>query len=370
MPTNAPTVGGAEIFLQRLAADLSARGWDVTVVCPSHGAVGALHSNQPYAVIQLNLGICAVRWRGIGTLAALDWRRARAFRRLVADFVCAGAPAVLVVQDPTQQVWSAGLSANTALRTVIVSHSPFHFPLMRLILAPLFIRACQRANRVLTVSQHHRQNLISAGLDASKVATIPVGRTPAPALVTFPADTRAFTIGTFSRLQREKGIDTAITAVALLSDRFDLRLMVAGSGPDRSRLERLAQQLGLAERVEFVGHVQNAQRAMGDCYAVVVPSRDAGESSPAVVIEAQMAGTCVVATPIPALKELLADERAGVLAHDEGAPALAAALEGVLADIPRRNAIAAYGHATIQATHHTDVMLDRLEAELQAVWAP
>src|SRR2546429_2554219 len=59
---------------------------------------------------------------------------------------------------------------------------------------------------------------------------------------------------TVARLQQHKGMDTVIAALpAILARAPDVRYAVAGTGPDRERLEQLAHKLGLGDRVRFLG---------------------------------------------------------------------------------------------------------------------
>jgi glycosyltransferase involved in cell wall biosynthesis len=94
------------------------------------------------------------------------------------------------------------------------------------------------------------------------------------------------------RLVAWKGVALAIRALALLPD---WQLEILGTGPDEGRLRALVQQLGLAERVEFVPMVSQEElwRRMRLSAVVIVPSvRDA---APLTIAEAASLGLAVVA---------------------------------------------------------------------------
>jgi len=126
-----------------------------------------------------------------------------------------------------------------------------------------------------------------------------------------------------SRLAPEKGIDTAIEACRAAG----LPLVVAGDGPERPRLERLAR----GADVRFAGRVGHAQLAALRARAGValVPSRSQ-ETFGLAAAEAMAAGVPVVASAIGALPELLGDD--GALVAPGDAAALAAAARARFAD--------------------------------------
>lgn len=141
------------------------------------------------------------------------------------------------------------------------------------------------------------------------------------------------------RLAPEKGVDTLLEAFGLvLGERPDARLLVAGEGPERARLEAMvrAGDNGLAQAVTFTGHLSRdalRQRFAG-AWVQVVPSRWA-EPFGLVTIEALARGTVVLASRVGALPELVADGRTGCLVPPNDARSLADRLCGLLASRER-----------------------------------
>jgi glycosyltransferase involved in cell wall biosynthesis len=129
-----------------------------------------------------------------------------------------------------------------------------------------------------------------------------------------------------------KGVDTLLQAFALASKtRPELRLLLAGDGPERARYEQLVEP-GLRDRVEFLGFVPWEQLpgvyARADC--LVVPSRHDGWAL--VVNEAFAAGLPVIATrEVGAALDLVEDGRNGFLVPPENPIALAEAIGRVAA---------------------------------------
>ncbi|MEY2421302.1 MAG: hypothetical protein QOI95_1369 [Acidimicrobiaceae bacterium] len=127
-------------------------------------------------------------------------------------------------------------------------------------------------------------------------------------------------------LDPEKGAHVAIRAIA---DLPDATLAIAGSGPERAGLERLASDLA-PTRVRFIGPVDNASLVMSASDAFVLPS--SVEGLPAVLIEAGLTGLPVVATDVGAVREVIRHEETGIVVPPENPTAMAAGLRVALQD--------------------------------------
>ena len=186
-------------------------------------------------------------------------------------------------------------------------------------------------------------------------------------VVPMPVDDTLFTPGDHprtellfvGRLDEQKELDTALHALARMEGPAARRqLRVVGSGPAEGRLRRLAADLGVAGQVVWEAHLP--QRELADRYrraaALLVPGRDEGLGL--VAVEGQLAGAPVVAAASGGLLDVVRDGQTGRTFPPGDAPALARAVEGVLADpataaglaaAARRSAAARFGR---QATAH------------------
>ncbi|HVU88879.1 MAG TPA: glycosyltransferase family 4 protein [Pirellulales bacterium] len=135
------------------------------------------------------------------------------------------------------------------------------------------------------------------------------------------------------RLNRRKGVDVLIDALAQLPAGEDATLVIAGDGDERATLETQCAELGLADRVHFVGAVAGATKVwlLQNARFVVIPSRD-WEAFPLVVLESFAAGKPVVGTMIAGLADLIEPARTGLLVPPESPRALAGALASLLSD--------------------------------------
>lgn len=130
------------------------------------------------------------------------------------------------------------------------------------------------------------------------------------------------------RLSREKGHDVLIDACSRVTGPLadELLLLVAGDGPERSRLERQARRRGV--RARFDGHRPDLQSYYAAADVCVLPSRS--EGSPNVLLEAMAAEKPIVATAVGGVPEIV-DSRSATLIPPDDPGALASALIKLLA---------------------------------------
>ena len=116
------------------------------------------------------------------------------------------------------------------------------------------------------------------------------------------------------RLHEQKGVDVLLHAFQRLVRRFpadDLHLDVVGDGPLREDLQALTQELGIQDRVAFVGSTDRVSRYMSRADIFVLPSRAEGISN--ALLEAMAHGLPVVASRIPGNVDVVEHQRSGLL---------------------------------------------------------
>lgn len=158
-------------------------------------------------------------------------------------------------------------------------------------------------------------------LGRHSVRSIPNGVPQAPwALRTHDGD-RPFTVGTVGRLDAMKGFDVLIRAVSRLSG---VRAIVVGEGDERSRLERLAAEQGISDRVSMPGWDDNPRTRLPEFDLFALPSRS--EGFPLALVEAMFAGLPVVASQVGSVAEALDDGETGLLVEPDDVEGLTRAL--------------------------------------------
>jgi glycosyltransferase involved in cell wall biosynthesis len=103
------------------------------------------------------------------------------------------------------------------------------------------------------------------------------------------------------------------------------RLRLYGAGRDRQYLQTLAQHYGIAEHVEFCGHVDDIRSIWELNHLLVLPSR--GEGTPLALVEAMLCGRPAVVTDVGGNTEWMQDGRTGFVAEAPTAKSFGAALE-------------------------------------------
>ncbi|MGB9647408.1 MAG: glycosyltransferase [Stellaceae bacterium] len=178
---------------------------------------------------------------------------------------------------------------------------------------------------------------------------VPDSATAASAAGSVPACGRAPLALALGRLHPNKGFDLLLEALAATRE---VNLWIAGDGPLRPRLERLATRLGITGRVQFLGWREDVPRLLATADLLVCPSLH--EPLGNVVIEAWSAGLPVVATASDGPAALIEDGESGILvplpgARGGGPQALADAIERVCADPALRAKLRKAGRRSYEA---------------------
>ncbi len=249
-----------------------------------------------------------------------------------------------VVYANSQKAFVLAAIATAIARRPLIWHlhdiiSPAHFGrAQRLLQIGL---ANRRAAQVIVPSTVAADAFAAAGGDRGRVTIVPNGR-DIEQDARSPAELRAHLglptgplIGVFSRLAPWKGQHVVLRALAKLPE---LRCIIAGSplfGEDvyAEHLRQLARDLGVSERVAFLGQRNDIPLLMQAVDIVVHPSIDP-EPFGLTLVEAMRAGTPVIATSAGASSEILEGGEAGRLVPPDDAGALAAAITASLADPP------------------------------------
>lgn len=207
------------------------------------------------------------------------------------------------------------------------------------------LQSIASASAVIAVSSALRARLVELGTDPAKLHVlrngIDLGRFA-------PQDRESIrqrlglagpvwlTVGNLIEL---KGVHLVIEALARVAD---ATLLVVGDGPEAANLRRLAEALGVAARVRFLGTLPHD--ALPSYYNAtdVLMQASSREGMPNVVLEALACGTPVLAAPFAGVEELLAAPEAGHVARERSVDALVGAWQAMSGDMPSRVATRQY----------------------------
>jgi len=168
-------------------------------------------------------------------------------------------------------------------------------------------------------------------------------------------------------LVEQKGLTYLLDALALLGkDGLDYRLELVGEGAKREALEQQARQLGIAERVEFLGTLPNKEflERMRSSHAFILPSVPATngcmDGIPNVLIESMALGVPVISTSISGIPELIEDGVCGLLVPPRDSTALAASMRSLLEDRGLQQEFSTAGRAKVETLFEMSRNADQL----------
>jgi glycosyltransferase involved in cell wall biosynthesis len=235
-----------------------------------------------------------------------------------------------------------------------------------------------RATRVIAVSNAVAQELRASGIVAEKqLAVIPNGidverfsharagfdRVQFLRSMGLPVD--CLLVGSIGELRTLKRHDDFIRAAAIVAARFpETQFVLAGldtsaSGEVRKQLETLVNESGLSESFYFLGWLDDAEKLL--CAMDVFVSASETESFGLAIVEAMAAGTAVVATATEGAKEVIEDERTGLLVPIGDVDRIAASVINLLSDPEKRRTIATQSVQSALKRFSLTRMVDEIE---------
>jgi glycosyltransferase involved in cell wall biosynthesis len=208
--------------------------------------------------------------------------------------------------------------------------------------------AAGRAVAIIAVSETLRQKIVALGVPSQKLTTLrngvdlvmfrPLDRTAIRAAL----DLQGRTWLAVGNLVEPKGVHVAIAALAQV---LEATLMVIGAGPERNALQRLAEQLGVAGRVRFIGTVAHGDLCAYYNAADALVLASSREGMPNVVLESLACGTPLIAAPFDSAAELVSTPDAGEIAESRTAQAVVAAWRRLECRRPERAATRRYAES-------------------------
>ncbi len=171
-------------------------------------------------------------------------------------------------------------------------------------------------------------------------------------------------VGVVGRLTAVKGLDLFLDAAQeIAAVNRAVRFVVIGDGPLRHALERQAAELGISNRVIFLGHRVDAARIVGALDLLVIPSRS--EGIPMVLLEALASETPVVASRVGGIPEVVEHQRHGLLCEPGDPDALAQACLQLVGDRVAARALASAGLRRVEEEFSASLMASRYAAIYQ-----
>jgi len=320
-------IGGAEVFVVNLCAQIIKQGEKVQLWCPA---------GRPFVEYARQKGFSPFTWRTLGKLDPITVVR---LARLI------GREQIDVLHTHLSTASLLGAVAARLAQKPSVAH-----------VHGLNTATCFRySSRVIAVSDAVRRHLVSQGIANEKITVVHNGVdlscyqlidvNEAKAKMGYDPNTPLF--GVFGRLAPEKGQRVAIETMFLVRNEIpNARLVIAGQGPEQESLRTCAEALGVADQVQFAGFVQDVRQLMSACDIVIVPSLREGFGL--VAVEAMALGRPVVASATGGLPEVVVQSETGILVAPNDPNAIAQALVDLMQDSALRTHLGAAGRRRVE----------------------
>lgn len=344
-----PVLGGIENHVKWLAEAQAARGHDVTVLVTSQDR----HTHQE----MLN-GVRVIFAARLATISSAPL--SIELPRLLAHET----PDIVHLQFPYPLGEAANYFIGRARKTVLTYQSDIiRQKLLRVIYAPLMQLVLSRVDRIIATSPNYIQSSTVLRNFAAKCTVVPLGIDPR-AFESIPKKALDKNVGEsllfVGHLRYYKGLEYLFRAMVQVPQ---AQLTVVGSGPMGKRWRALSLELGIAQRVEFVGEVADEKLPsyFAACDIFVLPSSERSEAFGVVQLEAMAAGKPVVCTELgtgTSFVNLNGETGFVVPARDAGA--LAAALSRLVDDAALRKKMGAAGRKRVNAEFTLEQMVDRV----------
>ncbi|HTX59284.1 MAG TPA: glycosyltransferase family 4 protein [Verrucomicrobiae bacterium] len=314
-----PKAGGAEVATDQLARGLVARGHRVTFFTSAYPGAKPQEERDGYRIIRRGSELTC-RLFGLAWL----WRH-RGEIDFAVDEVNTLPFLSRFVKPKRHLVWMHQLAREAWLIMAppVIGHVGYALePAMFLL---------YRSARIVTISQSSARTFREFGLRGPiHVAEISL-RPPVDAA----SPTEPYHLGHVGRIAPSKRIDHIFRAMALLAPRFaQIKLTVVGTGApgELERLQKIAAELGIADRVAYTGFLSNEQRDALTASFDAVAMASVREGWGLVVSEAARFGVPAVVYPVPGLVDSVKDGESGIVCSAETPEALADGLARVLGD--------------------------------------
>ena len=177
-------------------------------------------------------------------------------------------------------------------------------------------------------------------------------------------------LGSISTLTRQKGLPVLLNAAALLSEMDrDYVLLIVGGGPMQEELEQQAKDLGIADRVRFLGWVPNAARKILHSIDVFCQS-SLWEANSIVLLEAMSAGLPIVTTDVGESRHVIDNGVEGLVVPKDDPESLAKAMAEMIDDAERRKSMGTRARERFKESYTVEKMVRSYEQMYRDLLVP
>jgi len=231
-----------------------------------------------------------------------------------------------------------------------------------------------KVDRIICVSEAVRRYLLGMHLPPERLVTIYKGHdpswyagTPPSSLAEFGIPAGAVVVGFTGNMRPVKGVDVLIEAARQLPAEPPIHFLLVGEVRD-SRIERLARDPQVRDRLHFTGFRKDAPALAGACDIFVMPSVER-EGLPRSVIEAMAQGIAPIVSDVGGMPELVVKDECGLVVPPRDPAALAQAILTLAKDPARRQTFGKRARIRIEKEFHIQHTIDKAIALFRDVAA-
>jgi glycosyltransferase involved in cell wall biosynthesis len=351
---SANEMGGGEVHVTDLVRGLAGRG---------HAVYLAVRPDSP---LRGPLAGVIASWHEMPLRNSLDLQSAHAITQLVLEH---GIDIVHAHMGRDYLVAALACKQADGVKLVLTRHH--YLPLKR---GALYRWMLRDVAAVIAVSESVRQSVIERlQLSAERVRMLPNWIDPERFK---PADRDAaraifrmrlnLVVACIGQITQSKGQEEFVRAAASLARiRTDVEFLIAGEEHDEGKpftqhLARLADSLGLGDKLRFLGRVSHVPELLAAVDVVVVPSWDEGFSL--VTIEAMAARRAVLASNVGGIAGIIKDNVTGLMFPPRDVHALTDKLLWLVSDAPLRERLSVQGQRDVYTRFGREQIIDQIEA--------
>lgn len=334
-------LGGAEECFLNIVRDQKARG---------HRVIALTKRDTPLRPLLEETGVEVHAWKTNGKIDPKTlWKVCQLIRREKVD---------VIHTHLTTAAWIGSLAGMLTKRPVVAhvhaadSKTWFQF-----------------ADYLVAVAKGVKKHIMAQGVPGEKIEVVYYGidlrkyegaptKSEAKAALGLAPETR--TVGVVASLQERKGHPYLLRALKAIEPQVGpVHALFAGEGPEEAALRALAAELGLQDRVHFLGFRSDVRQVLAACDVFTLPSRKEGLSI--AVMEAMALLVPVVVTDIAGMAEVVRNEETGLLVPPFEEKPLGEAIVRLLQDDELGKTLAANGRRFLEANFDQKATLGRFD---------
>ena len=346
--------------MQSLSRELAARGHEVTVVTARHT------SSAPERETMDGFDVIRVKPRTVVLRTPIAPRMRGILRGLPADVVHAHLPPPLSAHYAADACEQRGVPLVLTYHCDVEIPSPLGSLIETLYRRSLGASTLRRAQQVIVTTRtyaatsravwRHSPVVIPNAVDVHRFDPAIDGMAVRQRLK-IPLDRPVVLL--VGRIVAHKGIEHFIEASRYLPG---VQFLVAGEGAHLEAMEHLADRLGVADRMRFLGRIsqENLPKVYAACDIFVLPSVSRLEAFGIVALEAMATGKPVVVADIPGVREVIEDGHEGLLTDPVNPQDLAEKIRRLLEDAELRKEMGRRGREKVLASFTTEAVADQV----------